>query len=358
MKILLQTKMWVALILSFSLPLLFFSNCDRSKQGTQGPGSSSNTGGIGDGGTLSGDKLSCDQIELCKGDDCTCSGSDCCEENEKCKDTCKDSFNDGLGLHSDARDTCEHLERSVVERLFELIEKLSDPNKDKLSDIGNNDDDLELLCSAVKELDHELLADRIDKYTSSDAKKVLGWVAENEKVIEIFKNAEDKKGVPMFKSLLQKAGDGTTGDDKILAGLTVDVIVEDDDAEHVMSWAFDRGNEDLVKWIHNEIIIDRDKGLCGKEANQPTESNNDDGEQACILGVYCKIASDNKDNDNKFRKNVAEDIDSNDVDDFIRAVVSDGGLGVTNDADEWPYAACEALQAQWNNGSLDLGLDN
>ena len=365
MKILLQNRMWVALILSCSLALLFVSNCtpERGSEGT----SSSASSGTSDGGSTTGSTLSCDQIEKCSGSKCECSGSDCCKEDEDCKDTCENTLsNDGLDLNGDAEDTCLHMEEDVVKKLFEIIDDLDKAKVDDLRDIGQDKEAMELLCSAVKKLDYNLLDDRIDDYTSaSKARKALGWIAESTYATAIFENAEDKKGVPMFQKLLQKAS-GDSGDDGILNGLGEDVTVEDNDEEqrYVMRWALESSNHELVRWIHNEIIVGNKKGLCGKESNRPNAPNNNEdhkddyGEPACILGVYCKIAADDISEDNDFRKEMAELIDSEvEVSDFIKQPIADGGLGGLadeDDADEWVSEACNKLETTWSGGNLSL----
>ncbi|MDE0118946.1 MAG: hypothetical protein OXM55_02930 [Bdellovibrionales bacterium] len=371
MKTLLQNKIGLALILSCSLALLFISNC--TERGSEGPPATTNATNDGGSSTGSDSLLSCDLIEKCSGKTCQCSGSDCCKEDEDCQDKCTKSFSDdGLRLRNKtAKNTCFHLQKEMVDRLFELIEDLDKPKVERLGEIGQDEDDMNLICSAVKELDHDLLDERIDEYSSTDAKRVLGWGTESLEALAIFENAEDKEGVPMFQKLLQKAS-GASGDQGVLDGLTVDVAVEDDsnDEKHVMRWALENNNEALVRWIHNEIIADHDESLCGdkNKSNWPNHHpvnarfKEKYGDKACILGVYCKIASDTTNsNDNDFRQKMAELIDSEvEISDFIEEVTTEGGLGLGEDpAEDWAYAACTALKSQWNNSAnLDLGLGN
>ena len=373
MKILLQHKIGVGLILSFSLALFLFSNCTGSQRGTEGVGTtepdkdrkkSSSTQST----------LSCDLIERCTTNNCECSGSDCCKDDEDCQDQCKDNVsNDGLKLSGAARETCFHLEEEVVKQLFKIIELLDKPKVEKLRDLGQDEDDMNLLCSAVKELDYDLLDDRIEDYSSTDAKRTLGWVSESSGSIDIFENAEDDKGIAMFKRLLQKAG-GDSNDNGILKGLDADVSVEDDDEpsgqQHIMRWALQSNNTELVRWINKEVITDSDEGLCGDDnkSNRPvsgdTTHDKDYGEAACVLGIYCKIASNDDSDDNDFRKEVAELIDNEvEVSDFIKEEAAQGGLkdstaSALSDwediAEEWGYQACEALNREWNNSSNDI----
>ncbi len=371
MKMLLQNRIWLALLLSSSLALLFISNC-TTERGSEGP-TTSTTASSNDGGSSGSDNtLSCDLIEQCTGNKCQCSGSDCCKDDEDCQDKCKDPLSsDGLKLSGAARDTCFHLEEDMVTKLFNLIDDLDKPKVERLREIGQDTDDMNLICSAVKELDYDLLDDRIENYSTTEAKRVLGWAAESDTAVEIFENAEDDKGLPMFQKLLQKASGGS-GDQGVLDGLTKEVIVEDDDDDnqHIMRWALNGSKHKLVRWIHNEIITDKDEGLCGDDnkSNRPTsgtDAHDDDyAEAACILGVYCKIAPNDDSEDNDFRQEMAELIDSEvEVSDFIKEDASEGGLKPTNPpanwddlADDWANKACAELKTEWDNGALDLDL--
>ncbi|MDE0118945.1 MAG: hypothetical protein OXM55_02925 [Bdellovibrionales bacterium] len=377
MKILLQNRVWVALILSCSLALLFISNCtpERGSKGNTDNTKIDDNNGVSTGSDSA--LLSCDLIEKCSGKTCQCSGSDCCKEDKDCQDKCTKSFSDdGLRLRNKtAKNTCFHLQKEMVDRLFELIEDLDKPKVERLGEIGQDEDDMNLICSAVKELDYDLLDERIDGYSPTEAKRVLGWVTESLEALEIFENAEDDKGVPMFQKLLQKAS-GASNDQGILAGLTVDVAIEDDsddEKKHVMRWALENNNEALVRWIHNEIIADHDESLCGdkNKSNWPTNGDADAeraakfeeeyGEKACILGVYCNMAPSNKEDDNKFRQEMAELIDSEvEVSDFIKEEIVNGGLGLSEEvAEDWKREACCKLNpnsgALWSNGT-SLGV--
>ena len=376
MKVLLQKRIGLAFILACSLAIILISNCSGSgdKKSKVGGGSlnkeeatSNDKDSKGSGSTLS-----CDLIEKCSGNTCECSGNDCCKDDEDCQDVCKNNISkDGLNLSGNARRTCFHLKEEVVKKLFELIEDLEKPKVERLREIGQDTDDMNLLCSAVKELDHDLLSDRIDGYSSTQAKRVLGWMAESPESLEIFENAEDDKGVPMFQKLLQKAS-GISSDEGVRDGLKEYVVVEDDDAKHIMHWALQSNNTELVRWIHNEIIIDKDEGLCGDDnkSNRPMHDAFDleknikirknYGEQACILGIYCGIAPSNSDEDNDFRQEMAELIDNEvEASDFIKEEAAQGGLGLEDDiAEEWGREACCNLNPNfgysWSNGGFPI----
>ena len=314
----------------------------------------------------------------------SCSGSDCCsKDDDKCEDWCTD--NKDLDLSGKAATKCLALEKDVVEELVKIFETLKKASADKLSDL--DDDDIELICAGVKELDSGLWGDIIDDYSAQKAKRVLNWISDNEAIVEVFENAEDDDGIEMFKDLLKKAAGGSEdGYAKILKGLetVVNTTADADDRRPLIALATKNGRDRLVRYIHEELIVDEDEGICGQSSNRPVanqasgkylsaeeeEANDNFKEEACILAVYCKIDNKIPDDDNssankdKFRKNIADTVDSGDVTSFIKTEQTDGGLDPTSagangavpvaidddDADEWSENACKNLKHFWKDG--------
>ena len=369
MKTLLKNKIGWALVLAVLMSLFLVSNCTSDP----GTGRTTTTTTTTTGGTTSSERESKLACELP-----SCSGT-CCEdvENDKCKKKCTRSYKNGLGISgSDNRDLCFDMGEKDVEKLLDITVVIDKANDDKLNELGNSEERMNLLCAGVSKLDYGILDDRIKRYSTTDAKRLLGWAAEFETALDVFENAEDDKGVPMFERLLSKADGGTVSDSNILGGLTTEVKTKEaDDAEannkpYFMRWALDRGNEEFAQWVHDEIIEDDEDGLC-KDSNLPIpivssgSPENDYKEAACLLAVYCKMAPGNTSEDNEFRKNIAEGIaQSSDVSDLIKEAVTDpnskGGLGLSSDdsdAEEWTRKACCQLNKKWKNGGLgDLGL--
>ena len=269
-------------------------------------------------------------------------------------------------------------DETVEDLVFLFDDVLEKPDDEKLDDLKK--EDVELICAAVKELDYKVLDDRLDYSSSSRPKYVLEWVAKTKEAIEIFENAEDNEGLKMFKKLLSRAGGNSgTGDEDVLAGLIENVASESDEDKNVIQVALDENNDRLVEYIHNDIIADEDE-LCS-DTNLPTVDSSvnkldcsaksgsgddldntayrsDSAEDACILGVYCKMAPGNGDDANEFRKDIAEYLKHRNIANFIEQSVDDGGLGLTDDdADDWTPAVCTRLKKCWeNNTSLNLGL--
>ena len=376
MKILLRPGTIIILLLSVFLTVALVSGCS-SEQGQTTP---RDTGGDDDDDDDAKDdrrkraKLKC---ELPK-----CSGSDCCDKedsdgdlDEDCEDWCKKD----LSLSGDAYDNCLALDRAVIaegdedDLLFLFDERLKRPQIDELETLKTKE--VDLICAAVKHLDSDLLSDRVDNYGSADSEGMLEWLATKETVLEIFDSAEDDDGLKMVKKLLETAA-ALKGDAGILKGLGTDVS-DDSDDDNVLELALKAKNKEFVNFIHDDIITHEDE-ICSKE-NQPspdtlqilpstgTYPDQGYGYEACVLAAYCKIAPNNTDADNDFRKDIADFVSENSVVNFIRRKAEDGGLDIADaelddtsnppdyyqldedDAEEWSYKACVNLKYFWDN---------
>ncbi len=408
MKLFLKLRVWLFLFFACLLTGAIVLSCSDSGTKRTTSSSSSSSGGDETKGSKKDkddddddDKLSCSLP--------SCSGSDCCsKDDDDCDDWC--TGNKFLDLSGTAAKKCLSLDKDVVEDLKKLFDKTLDkPSIGKLEDL--EEDDIELMCAGVKDLDSSVWSDRIKKYNSSRAKSVLEWIAGKEEVLEVFENAEDDDGLDMFKDLLRKVGSKSNEYADILSGLRAEINTGDDseDRKPLMALADKDGNEDLIRYIHEYLILDEDEGICGKESRRPeaeahvaydphkytTEAaetaNSNFREEACILAVYCTMDDNLSAIDgNKFRKAMADTVDSSDVISFIKTAVKDddgddeGGLTpadsitdctatdlrdetdaktpcrLTNDqAEEWSDRACHNLNWYWRRkeGSTELYLD-
>ena len=364
MKLLLNLKMGMVLVLSCILFSAIVISCKSSRETLPKDG-------------VEGDKKERKGLLTCVLPGC--SGSECCHEDDnECNDWCDNEL--GLGGSGRRYEACINLGKDTVGELVDIFEeKLKRPTEEDLDNLGK--EEMELICGAVKELDHDVLGDRIEDYNQTRAKQFLEWAAENEAVADIFKNAEKDEGVKMFRDLLHNASgaSGDTTDQGVLDGLTKGVNSEEA-GEHVLYLAFKENNEYLVEFIHEKIISDKNELCDDKNHPEPdttvaVDQNNDGdtadvddvyasnnfGEEACVLGVYCKIASSG-DDASDFRKDMAKFLgDGGHPGSFIKEPLTEGGLGGTEeDAEDWSDAACEALQTYWNDkeGGLVLGLSN
>ena len=294
--------------------------------------------------------LSCEAFD-------TGSGSDYCDSKDKdCKKWCAGSSY--LNLSGTSRNTCYEMEKDTVETLADWFKErgtIGRPDYDDLNELDS--DDLELLCSAVR-LDYKLLERYFKDYSKNHARIMLSWVAQNKEFLDVLDNAESRgndKGVPLLRELLKSAGTNSGSDsDKIMSGLAEDLKQDKDtdstDQQHVLSLAEDASNEDFINYVHNNVIADDDDGLCEENdrpnpdagtSGQPYDtdaSHGNEGEdakgydlEACILGVYCKIAEEslatNATEDNDFRESIAGIVSNgDDVSDWINTAKTSGGL--------------------------------
>ena len=408
MKNFLHLKTAGLLILSALLVMFVISSCSKRGTGTAtATAGGSSTGGDGDANdTKKRSKKTSKKVTYleCEEFD-TGSGSDYCEEEDTdCKKWC--AGRDYLNLSSrDARDTCYEMKKDTVEKLAEWVKDRGLIERPDYSDLDElNKEDIDLLCSAVKYLDYKILDRYFSDYKSKYGKVMLAWVAQNKEVLDIFENAVDSKGrdkgVPLMKDLLKAAGTNSGSDsDKIMSGLSVDLKRDEntdrEDQQHVLSLANDANNEEFIDYIHDNIISDNDDGLCEAENDRPNpdagaaskpynvaEGNlaDDSNYEACILGVYCRIAARSAsavttdEEDAEFRKDMVEFVsDGGSVSDWINTVRAEGGLNGTprggggtpaaialdeEDGDEWTINACNNLKSFWNSSSsLDLDLE-
>ncbi len=385
MKMFLQTKVVIVLLLSIAVAAGIMSGCTSETGDRTGNTTRSSDGGS-DGGRddrrddrRSQAKLKCELP--------SCSGSNCCDKedsdgdlDEDCEDWCKKD----LSLSGTAYDRCLALDKVVVEDdlLFLFDDRLSRPEFEELERLKSQD--VEIICAAVKHLDSDLLSDKVDKYGSTDAKAMLEWLATDDTVLEIFDNADDDDGLKMIIALLEKLGTGT-GDSGVLSGLGQDVS-EDRDDDNVLELALSSSNDNLVDYLHDEIIQHEDE-ICS-ESNYPAPDTNvsipgGSGNysqpenhfrfEACVLAAYCNIAPSDSDEDDKFRKEIADFVNHSSIVNFIKRSAEDGGLDIVgteadhagdppdyynldeDDAEEWTYKACTNLKYFWSSTLFDLG---
>lgn len=384
MKPFLQIRAWLLLFLSGFLAVMIVLSCTQQEgKETTSSSSSSSTGPsstTGDTEEKEEDLLTCELPS-------SCSGNKCCSKDEDCEELCTDSKK--LDLSGIAKDKCFDLEEETVERLVKIFTKiLKKPNEDDLEN-ELKDEDIELICATVKDLDKNLLEDVIKEYSHRQAQRFLTWLAETEEALEIFTNAEDDDGIDMLKRLLAEAvGESSTSHANILKGLQKLINTDEDDNDDqkpLMSLANKNGNERLVRYFHEWFIEDEDEGICGKTSNQPVADSNqysgdhaniadkNNKEEACILAVYCTIDDTlPKEDQSDFRENMANIVNYRIG--FIKDDKDNGGLNPDpadvgkdvapfalddDDVEEWSDNACANLKYYWNNGTtgLTLGLN-
>ena len=176
-----------------------------------------------------------------------------CEGDEDCEEICKDIYN-----RRSVREDCIELSAEQVDKLDEIYEAFENPSDDDLEEI--DPEDFELFV----EIDLRPLDTLIGKLSSSEAKRVLAWIADDEAIAEVFQEEDDD--YDLLKELLDALG-GTLQD---ALGKTVA------DGDSFMEIIIDN-NELALEWVHN-YFAERCEG-------------ND--EEKCIFDVwYCEVMDD------------------------------------------------------------------
>ena len=344
---------WAIMLLTSFLTVIFVTvNCSKSNTGTN----------VSDRDDRDRDDRDDDRRSRTSCNLPTCSGSDCCDEDDKdCEDYCEDD----LDLRGDDLERCYELEKDLVEELVEIFDKIDDGRSDDFEDITDSDD-VELICAAVRELDEDLLKDRVD--SQGEARAFLGWlgsIEDGEKIFERIRDEDDARD--LLESILEEAGSGSGAAAIFDALVNQNVDLEDsDDEEPFLFFANEESRDDLIEYVHKEIIAGNE-GFCDERSNWPdvddsasspvTNADETDQEAACILATYCAVDVGNDSGDESdeesFREDIA-DLLSDAEKDLIEDSKEDGGLGLRrNDAKNLTNEACEALALYWNDPTGD-----
>ena len=239
-------------------------------------------------------------------------GQTCKEEDDRhhlCVEQCREIYS-----RRSKRDDCEKLPIAQIEVLAELHELLEDPDDDDLRDIDLAD--LEVYLNVSIEGFDSLIA----KYSRNEARKVLFWIAENEKVANIVSGEDDN-----FKAL-EALFKEVVGSFSASSETHKPFIEKIDGSDRLMEIVIDTGNEAALEWFHEYIT---------EKAKACREENNYEISLGCFT-VFCKIG---KDIDNDLRENWLsfEDFEEY-IDDIVQA-------GVNGDANPGEH--------QWDTDLID-----
>lgn len=358
-------KSFLKSIFFISLATLLILTCSPQEEApSETPPSSSSSAGNETDGDKADDKdwvLNC-VLPACEGESC------CHQDDDQCDDWCTgtgtdDDSNDFFGLGGDLATKCLALSKDTVEHLIRVFKVLKTPTTDTLENL--DEEDIGLICGTVKEWQTDLLKTRVNKYSTEQAKQVLTWMVNNPATIEIFENAKNADGFMMIKTLFQKATQ-TEGDPGVLKGLEME---PKDSPNNILLTINEYKNKSFIQYIHQEIIAG-DEGICsGNNYPVPADPHpdknkaDDFNKQACVLAVYCKVAPPEDTKNSDFRKDIARMANDNNMINFIKISVNDGGLNgdgqyaiPANDEHRWSDKVCTNLKHYWNNGPLPLDL--
>ncbi len=354
-------KTFIILVLSSLLAIFMVFGCSLPPDniGTRDPGERNTTR---DNDTRDDDE---DDVIQCPSPP-KCDRNDCCGDDDDCQDDVCDEY-----FSSDSK--CEDMPRRDAERMGRLFEDyLESPDFDDLRKLDN--DDIQLICTAVDKIDYESWKDLIDDYSSREASETLQWISREDRVTYIFDRALDEdEGQAIMEKLLDKAGSVQDDSKSVLKGLTNKQVGDGKDSL-LLQIESDK-NEQLLEFLHEQIV----EGVLCTTGNRPVPVNGPDEytdttslenaeentEVACFLAVYCYYGSSTSQSDKEeredLRKYISKELRLGEIDDFIKNSKSEGGLGLSEDNvyEEWKNEACDKLKDLWNDApdnKLNLGL--
>ena len=303
------------------------------------------------------------RINTCEGHR-ECSGEDCCGEDDDCRIICRELFDNG----ADYGVCVNEYDKELVTQLEKVDEILDRPNISNLNKINT-----EPLCALLQLSPDKWLKKINERYTAGNAEVVIEWVF-SQGILHLFSEPEDRLDVIRGLLVARTGRGGQITDANILDGLARQTVQDRKIIFYISDYVGEAGKLGF-QLIHNELIVG---DICDTESNQPhpnSTGTRKDGsncyynnprngyqfdaaieqkEQACVLALYCVAGPDN--NSKRDRKRIADLVNNNGVVDFIETAVVDGGLGVTQEAEEWPSSACSELKNFWHNKTLDFDL--
>ena len=281
--------------------------------------------------------------------DCKLPSGSGCKGDQDCEDMCKDD--DYLDLTGKAKDKCFDLSKSTVEKLDSMFEVLKEPRDDDLSDL--TEEDVNLLCGAIEELDEDFWLRALKNYKSGEARDILQWVIDTEQVTTLLDQLSNDEARDHLEHLLV-AFNGTKGNVTAtnLYNALISSAKEIDDNQGILEYAADNSNDLFIEMVH-DLVIDGDEGkICTGASNLPTYSGSGTlgdssyPEFACMLAVYCQATDEES-----LRSDIAETINNR----GIESLITDAETGALDlpedDGEEWSDAACTKLQdSDWDDG--------
>ncbi len=192
---------------------------------------------------------------------------DKCRDDEDCEDICDDLFK-----NSRDEKKCGKLTENEVKALDKIFEKFEDPDEDDLEDI-DEDDLKEFLRVSIDPIIKEA-----KKYSRSEVEDFLIFLIDEEDVAELLIDEDDD--FELLEVLLEN-----------LKSDTVAALGRKLDDESFIELAVDTDNEDILLWIHEYLVEGSGRN------NIDCESLSGGNENKCIFDKYCRIISEEKEDD-------------------------------------------------------------
>ena len=198
------------------------------------------------------------------------SSGDKCEGDKDCEEMCEDLFSS-----RSKREDCEELDEDIVDNMFTAFEEddgyLAEPDEDDLEDIHPD------AVEHALDIDERVWTDLFKKYSKTEARRVLYWIATNKEIYDAMDSALDDDDLEdFFQELIDEFSSG----DKFWEFIIVKI--EDDDEDNFINLAYDDGSDAA------SFIIERAVDDCEEKTNHRSVAEPDHRKPACLLEVLCK----------------------------------------------------------------------
>ena len=263
------------------------------------------------------------------------SGGGRCEGDDDCEEMCEDLFSS-----RSKREDCEELSEDDVENMFVAFEEddgyLAEPDEDDLEDIHAD------AVENALDIDERVWTDLFRKYSKTEARRVLYWIATNKEIYDAIDSSLDDDDLEdFFKELI----DEFISNSKFWKFITEEI--EDDEEDNFINLAYD-DDSDAASFIIERASEDCDEPSGG---NIALITEKDHQKPACLLKVICGHKDGNSFIFDDSFEYILDDV--GDLQDYIEdgTTTSSGtgfhdGLGVSDRDSDDISDACAAADAQ------------
>ena len=184
-----------------------------------------------------------------------------CETDDDCKKVCRSLY------RSSVRDDCLSLTIANVEILEDIHNMFKNPKEKDLDELDADDFDTYVSID-VKPFDK-----RVGDFSSTESKRVLAWLTEDDEARDHFRGADDE--FDLFEDMLKKISNNN-----VMNALKRSVS----GSHSLVDIATSEGNEGVLAWLHEFFEGSTGTAKCGDK----------DDQEVCIIEQwYCKLSLSN-----------------------------------------------------------------
>ena len=296
------------------------------------------------------------------------SEADCCQNDSSCVKQCADllyALSDTQ--KKEAQKKCQLLPIEHVQKMHQAMKILKRPKPQQMKNIS-----LPVFWSLLK-LAQSSWEKAIRQYNYTQANTVLLWMIRHpERDPLAYRPLHSPLVRPVLVALLRQKNRKTSllDDNIILSSLKEALYWDGGQSLNFFSMVVEEHNFPLLSLVHKEVVSGY---ICDHPINRPRPQSvgykSDYVYSACVLAVYCHVTGSYKsgqyvaDTDeskhytgSEVRYDLAGELNDEEVNHFISALESEGGLGLVDEDKEWSDLACQKLGTLWNDSALKINL--